>query len=111
MLIPFLTCQVQRRVVHQPKGKMPLKGTMPRPTSFHEHQSRQLSVSSAASNNSHNPRKTPDIAYTDYNNLENTMRIQQEMLRKSLSNERKSPSQKASNHEQYRMQQVKSMWF
>ena len=96
--------------MHQPKGKMPLKGTMPRPTSFHE-----------GGRPSPNNRKTPDIAYTDIQNLENTMRMQQEILRRSLSSDRKSPCQqssvgmghqqssvavgKTSNHEQYRIQQ------
>ena len=92
-MIPALP-QVQRRVVQQPKGKMPLKGTMPRPTSFHCEDSRSN-------------RKSPEkmIMYTDLQNLESTMKIQQEMLRRSLSNDRKSPASKPTLQDQYRLQQ------
>ena len=69
VMIPPLP-QVQRRVVQQPKGKMPLKGTMPRPTSFHCDDSR-LKTKSASERM---------ITYTDYQNLETTMMMQQEMV-------------------------------
>ena len=61
----------QRKVV----GKMPLKGTMPRPQSL---------VTPA--------NHAPDIMYTDMENLEATMRLQQELLKQQTNNNKNKRS-------------------
>ena len=97
--------QVQQRRIVQPNGKMPLKGTIPRPASL---------VTFAPDNTK--PEENPNmISYTNMENLESTIRMQQELLLKQKSAEAmkdkksKHHHQKQSLKEQYQKQQEEAV--
>ena len=97
--------QLQQRRIVQPNGKMPLKGTIPRPASL---------VTFATENNS-NSNNQNMISYTNIENLESTIKMQQEMLLQQKSNEvSKDKKHKHSNQrnilkEQYQKQQEEAI--
>ena len=68
--------KVQQRRIIQPNGKMPLKGTIPRPASLVTFTPECV-----------NPTSDNMISYTNIENLESTMRMQQEQLLNQRSNE------------------------
>ena len=83
----------QRTVV----GKMPLKGTMPRPQSL-------VTPATPASGGTPNPN---DIMYTDLENLEATMKLQQELMLQKQSQSQQF-SNKSSNSQNSSKQHQRS---
>ena len=96
--------KVQQRRIIQPNGKMPLKGTIPRPASLVTFTPENI-----------NPTSDNMISYTNIENLESTMRMQQEQLLNQRSNEgSKEKKQKHHNQhnvlkEQYQKQQEEAV--
>ena len=97
--------QVQQRRIVQPNGKMPLKGTIPRPAS----------LVTFAIDNSKGDEHSNMISYTNMENLESTIRMQQELLLQQKSAEAIKDRKSKQNHqkhalkEQYQKQQEEAV--